>query len=69
MGHISNGRAGWNLVTTYPKGSFDNFGRFHGISHWERYVIGEKAYSVVMRFGSQNHCVGTSEDVADEMPE
>ena len=47
LDHISNGRAGWNLVTTDPKGSSDNYGRFHGISHRERYEIGEEAYRVV----------------------
>ena len=47
LDHLSNGRAGWNLVTTDPKGSSDNYGRFHGISHRERYEIGEEAYRVV----------------------
>ena len=47
LDHISNGRAGWNLVTTDPKGSSDNYGRFHGISHRERYEIGAEAYQVV----------------------
>jgi FMN-dependent oxidoreductase (nitrilotriacetate monooxygenase family) len=47
LDHISNGRAGWNLVTTDPKGSSDNYGRFHGISHRERYEIGAEAYRVV----------------------
>ena len=47
LDHISNGRAGWNLVTTDPKGSSDNYGRFHAISHRERYEIGEEAYRVV----------------------
>jgi FMN-dependent oxidoreductase (nitrilotriacetate monooxygenase family) len=47
LDHISNGRAGWNLVTTDPKGSSDNYGRFHGISHGERYAIGAEAYQVV----------------------
>ncbi len=47
LDHLSNGRAGWNLVTTDPKGSSDNYGRFHGISHQERYEIGEEAYRVV----------------------
>jgi FMN-dependent oxidoreductase (nitrilotriacetate monooxygenase family) len=47
LDHISNGRAGWNLVTTDPKGSSDNYGRFHAISHGERYEIGAEAYQVV----------------------
>jgi FMN-dependent oxidoreductase (nitrilotriacetate monooxygenase family) len=47
LDHISNGRAGWNLVTTDPKGSSDNYGRFHAISHGERYAIGEEAWHVV----------------------
>ncbi len=47
LDHISDGRAGWNLVTTDPKGSSDNYGRFHGISHRERYEIGAEAHRVV----------------------
>ena len=47
LDHISNGRAGWNLVTTDPKGSSDNYGRFRAISHRERYEIGAEAYRVV----------------------
>ena len=47
LDHLSDGRAGWNLVTTDPKGSSDNYGRFHAISHKERYEIGEEAYRVV----------------------
>ena len=47
LDHISDGRAGWNLVTTDPKGSSENYGRFHAISHRERYEIGEEAWRVV----------------------
>lgn len=47
LDHISNGRAGWNLVTTDPKGSSDNYGKFHAVAHQERYEIGEEAYRVV----------------------
>ena len=47
LDHISGGRAGWNLVTTDPKGSSDNYGRFQAVSHRERYEIGEEAYRVV----------------------
>jgi len=47
LDHISGGRAGWNLVTTDPKGSSDNYGRFHAISHKERYEIGAEAFRVV----------------------
>ena len=47
LDHISGGRAGWNLVTTDPKGSSDNYGRFQAVSHQERYEIGEEAYRVV----------------------
>jgi FMN-dependent oxidoreductase (nitrilotriacetate monooxygenase family) len=47
LDHISGGRAGWNLVTTDPKGSSDNYGRFHAISHRQRYEIGEEAFHVV----------------------
>lgn len=47
LDHLSNGRAGWNLVTTDPKGSSDNYGKFHAVTHRERYEIGEEAYRVV----------------------
>jgi FMN-dependent oxidoreductase (nitrilotriacetate monooxygenase family) len=47
LDHISNGRAGWNLVTTDPKGSSDNYGKFHTIPHAERYEIGAEAFQVV----------------------
>ena len=47
LDHLSNGRAGWNLVTTDPKGSSDNYGKFHAIPHKERYEIGAEAYRVV----------------------
>jgi FMN-dependent oxidoreductase (nitrilotriacetate monooxygenase family) len=47
LDHLSGGRAGWNLVTTDPKGSSDNYGKFQAVSHTERYAIGAEAYAVV----------------------
>ena len=39
---ISNGRAGWNAVTSWLSGSADNYGRKSHPSHSERYKIAEE---------------------------
>lgn len=46
LDHISNGRAGWNAVTTANAVSAANFGRTHP-AHAERYAIAEEFISVV----------------------
>lgn len=45
--HISGGRAGWNLVTTDPKGAGDNFGLEKAISHEERFKIAKEYLDVI----------------------
>jgi len=42
LDHISNGRAGWNAVTSWLSGSADNYGRKSHPSHSERYKIAEE---------------------------
>lgn len=39
LDHISNGRAGWNVVTSWLSGSADNYGKKEHPSHSERYKI------------------------------
>lgn len=47
MDHISDGRAGWNLVTGDPKGEAENFGPAKLVSHEERYRMAEEFLKVV----------------------
>jgi FMN-dependent oxidoreductase (nitrilotriacetate monooxygenase family) len=45
--HISNGRAGWNIVTTWMQAAARNFGDTREISLDERYVLAEEFVEVV----------------------
>jgi FMN-dependent oxidoreductase (nitrilotriacetate monooxygenase family) len=45
--HISNGRAAWNIVTSWLATSADNFGGAGQVSHADRYVRGEEFMEVV----------------------
>ena len=47
LDHISNGRAGWNLVTTSNPDAALNFGLDEHVEHAERYRIGREFYDVV----------------------
>lgn len=47
LDHISNGRAGWNIVTTANPDSALNFGRTEHVDHDERYRRAREFYSVV----------------------
>jgi FMN-dependent oxidoreductase (nitrilotriacetate monooxygenase family) len=42
LDHISNGRAGWNIVTSFSIAGSRNFGGGGRLSHAERYDIGEE---------------------------
>lgn len=44
--HISHGRAGWNIVTTWMEGAARNFGADHH-AHGDRYVRGEEFVQAV----------------------
>jgi alkanesulfonate monooxygenase len=47
LDHISNGRAGWNLVTTSNPDAALNFGLDEHMEHGERYARGREFYDVV----------------------
>lgn len=47
LDHISNGRAGWNLVTTSNPDAALNFGLDEHVEHAERYRRGREFYDVV----------------------
>lgn len=46
LDHISHGRAGWNVVTSWLSGSADNYGRKKHPSHPERYKIAQEFLEV-----------------------
>jgi FMN-dependent oxidoreductase (nitrilotriacetate monooxygenase family) len=45
--HLSNGRAAWNIVTSWLATAADNFGGIGQISHADRYARGEEFMTVV----------------------
>src|SRR4051812_37920534 len=45
--HISNGRAAWNIVTSWLATAADNFGGGGQVSHADRYARGEEFMAVV----------------------
>lgn len=45
--HISGGRVGWNIVTSWPKDVEANFGRSRGYTHDERYARAHEFVEVV----------------------
>lgn len=45
--HISNGRAGWNIVTSWMAAAARNFGDTGQLSHAERYVLAEEHVQIV----------------------
>lgn len=45
--HISNGRAGWNLVTSQNEDEAQNFGRDAHVDHADRYARAEEFHDVV----------------------
>lgn len=47
LDHISNGRAGWNLVTTANPDAAQNFGHDEHMAHGERYKRAREFYEVV----------------------
>jgi alkanesulfonate monooxygenase len=47
LDHISNGRAGWNLVTTANPDAAQNFGHDAHMAHGERYKRAREFYDVV----------------------
>ncbi|KAB1659419.1 LLM class flavin-dependent oxidoreductase [Pseudoclavibacter chungangensis] len=49
LDHLSRGRAGWNIVTSYSPDTVRNFGLDEHLPHDERYEIAEEAVDVVRR--------------------
>ena len=47
LDHISNGRIGWNIVTSWLASAADNYGDTGQVSHSERYARGEEYMEVV----------------------
>ena len=47
LDHISNGRAGWNIVTTSNPDAAQNFGMTEHMEHGERYARAREFYDVV----------------------
>jgi FMN-dependent oxidoreductase (nitrilotriacetate monooxygenase family) len=47
LDHISGGRAGWNVVTSWLSGTADNFGKASHPPHAERYRIAHEHVAVV----------------------
>jgi FMN-dependent oxidoreductase (nitrilotriacetate monooxygenase family) len=47
LDHISNGRVGWNIVTSWLATAAANFGSAGQVSHADRYARGEEFMSVV----------------------
>ncbi|MGJ8515772.1 LLM class flavin-dependent oxidoreductase [Carnimonas bestiolae] len=47
LDHLSNGRAGWNIVTTSNPAAARNFGHEHQPDHAERYARAREFYDVV----------------------
>ena len=46
LDHISHGRAGWNVVTSWLSGTADNYSRDHHPEHSERYEIAQEFLDV-----------------------
>jgi hypothetical protein len=47
LDHLSGGRAGWNLVTSFARAAADNFSARGVVDHDERYRVAEEAIEVV----------------------
>jgi FMN-dependent oxidoreductase (nitrilotriacetate monooxygenase family) len=61
LDHLSGGRAGWNLVTSFASAAADNFSARGVVDHDERYEIAEEALDVVKKLWD-----GWSEDTIIE---
>jgi alkanesulfonate monooxygenase SsuD/methylene tetrahydromethanopterin reductase-like flavin-dependent oxidoreductase (luciferase family) len=49
LDHLSDGRAGWNLVTSFARAAADNFSARGVVDHDERYRIADEAIDVVKK--------------------
>ncbi|WP_167100248.1 NtaA/DmoA family FMN-dependent monooxygenase [Mycobacterium sp. DL592] len=49
LDHLSGGRAGWNLVTSFARAAADNFSDRGVVDHDERYAVADEAIEVVKK--------------------
>jgi FMN-dependent oxidoreductase (nitrilotriacetate monooxygenase family) len=49
LDHLSGGRAGWNVVTSFAQAAADNFGDVGVLDHDERYRVADEAFEVVQK--------------------
>lgn len=49
LDHLSGGRAGWNLVTSFARAAADNFSTRGVVGHDERYDVADEAVEVVKK--------------------
>jgi alkanesulfonate monooxygenase SsuD/methylene tetrahydromethanopterin reductase-like flavin-dependent oxidoreductase (luciferase family) len=49
LDHISNGRVGWNIVTTFMESAAKSYGLEQNIEHDERYRIADEFLEVVYK--------------------
>jgi alkanesulfonate monooxygenase SsuD/methylene tetrahydromethanopterin reductase-like flavin-dependent oxidoreductase (luciferase family) len=49
LDHLTNGRVGWNIVTSYLESAAKSFGLEQGIEHDERYRIADEFLDVVYK--------------------
>jgi alkanesulfonate monooxygenase SsuD/methylene tetrahydromethanopterin reductase-like flavin-dependent oxidoreductase (luciferase family) len=49
LDHITNGRVGWNIVTTFMESAAKSYGLEQGIEHDERYRIADEFLEVVYK--------------------
>jgi FMN-dependent oxidoreductase (nitrilotriacetate monooxygenase family) len=49
LDHLSGGRAGWNVVTSFARAAADNFGTGGVVDHDERYRVAQEALDVVRK--------------------
>jgi alkanesulfonate monooxygenase SsuD/methylene tetrahydromethanopterin reductase-like flavin-dependent oxidoreductase (luciferase family) len=49
LDHLTNGRVGWNIVTSYTKGAASAMGQDDVVPHDERYLVADEYMEVVYK--------------------
>jgi alkanesulfonate monooxygenase SsuD/methylene tetrahydromethanopterin reductase-like flavin-dependent oxidoreductase (luciferase family) len=49
LDHLTNGRVGWNIVTSYTKGAAKAMGQEKPVEHDERYLVADEYMEVVYK--------------------
>src|SRR5580704_4682943 len=62
--HISNGRAAWNIVTSWLATAAENYGEAGQVSHADRYARGEEFMEVVKALWDS----WASDAIVDDLP-